>query len=115
LLEEFNGFGDLIDEVIDALKTAHPPLIAKLADALARGDGSEAAKCCHSLRGASATITADQLAQSCRELENLALAGDFEQAHSKYEQLLDDWSRLQHELDAFQHAHTANSATRATL
>ena len=60
------------------------------------------AACCHALRGSAAAITADRLAKSCAEIEELMQCGDVDQARERFEVLQRDWSRLCAAINAFQ-------------
>lgn len=72
------GGEDLIQELMRLFITHAPERVRRARRALARGDLERAAKAVHSLRSASATLGARELADSLRGIESAAERGDAE-------------------------------------
>ena len=86
-----DGEPDLVVELIDLYLKDTPPRVAAMREALANCDDRLMARGAHGLKGSSATLGANQVAESCAELEQLAGGVSFQ----KVALVLD---RLEHEL-----------------
>ena len=64
------GDSELVSELAVLFIDSTPPLMAEIRDALARGDAAGVALAAHSVKGASANMTAEPLARAAAALED---------------------------------------------
>ncbi len=95
------GRHDSAVDVIDSVRASFPELLDLIARGLMADDPAQVIKACHQLRGVASTVTADALAKSCLEIEDLARAGDLATARQRSLVATDDWSRLRLAIDQF--------------
>lgn len=74
-LERVGGDAAFYDDLLGQLMAAVPEYVARIDDALGKGERAAAEHAAHALKGAAATLGADQLADGARRLEEAARAG----------------------------------------
>jgi HPt (histidine-containing phosphotransfer) domain-containing protein len=94
----------VVHELIGSVRESYPELLSQIEQGLNKGDIAEVARCCHGVQGSAASITADKLANSCRELEVLASGGDLVTARQRYAGVLEDWCRLSAAFESFENS-----------
>jgi signal transduction histidine kinase/CheY-like chemotaxis protein len=104
LAAQFDGCLDVVHELIGSVRESYPELLSQIEQGLNKGDIAEVARCCHGVQGSAASITADKLANSCRELEVLASGGDLVTARQRYAGVLEDWCRLSAAFESFENS-----------
>jgi HPt (histidine-containing phosphotransfer) domain-containing protein len=92
------GGPDLLARVIQAYFQETPAIIDNLRDAMDRGDASTAAKAAHTLKSSSANIGALHLAELFKQLEAHARADFLETAQSLFQQIAQEFGRVQQAL-----------------
>jgi PAS domain S-box-containing protein len=80
LVESFGGDRAFLNELLDAFLDDAPEQIAAMQTALSVGDSDTLRRAAHSLKSPSASFGATALAESCRQLEELATAGNLSEA-----------------------------------
>ena len=78
LMDMLAGDGDAAREVLDQYLENAPEQLARIADCLARGDAAQAGREAHTLKGASANVGAEALAEAARALEAAGRDGDMD-------------------------------------
>lgn len=88
-------------ELVDDVLVDGPALIDSLREAVAAGDAPAARRAAHTLKGASRTFGADQLAELCQQAETAAVDGDLDGVRSRLDEIADAWQRVSTELRAW--------------
>ncbi|NLV40410.1 MAG: PAS domain S-box protein [Candidatus Hydrogenedentes bacterium] len=78
LLDMLSGDGDAVREVLGQYLESAPEQLARIADCMARGDAAQAGREAHTLKGASANVGAEALAEAARALEAAGRDGDLD-------------------------------------
>lgn len=78
LLDMLSGDGDAVREVLAQYLESAPEQLARIADCMARGDAAQAGREAHTLKGASANVGAEALAEAARALEAAGREGDLD-------------------------------------
>ncbi len=78
LLDMLAGDGDAVREVLGQYLESAPEQLARIADCMARGDAAQAGREAHTLKGASANVGAEALAEAARALEAAGREGDLD-------------------------------------
>ena len=74
------GGSNLLARLVDAFLTELPSLLDDIHAAVAAHDPQRSSEAAHALKGSSATLGADRLAQVCTEIETAGHTGDTESA-----------------------------------
>jgi HPt (histidine-containing phosphotransfer) domain-containing protein len=85
---------DLMQRVLDKFQQRVPEDLAELESALDHGDTKCLARVAHRLRGCSATVSAEGLAQAAAEIEDASRAGRVADVPRGIEHLRNEWKRL---------------------
>lgn len=78
LADMLAGDGDAVREVLAQYLASAPEQLARIADCMARGDAAQAGREAHTLKGASANVGAEALAEAARALEAAGRDGDLD-------------------------------------
>ena len=76
LLETIGGDREFLAELIDTYLGDSPRLFGELRDGLAAGDATTVRRAAHTLKSTSASLGANRLAATCRDIESAAGSGD---------------------------------------
>ena len=76
LVERFGGQPDLVRELIRLYLDTTPGYIKNIDPGISGGDREQVAQAAHSLKGSSAEIGAEQLAQFCHQLHMAVMNGE---------------------------------------
>jgi HPt (histidine-containing phosphotransfer) domain-containing protein len=87
---------DLVVELIDLYLEDTPRRIASMQEALANSDDRLLARAAHALKGSSSTLGANQVAESCAELEVLARAASLQESAVVLDRLEQELTSLRH-------------------
>jgi two-component system sensor histidine kinase/response regulator len=89
----------VLQEIYDAFMSSAVEYLAAIRDGAARNDAEGLRKSAHALKGASATIGAQRLAELCRQLEALGVAGQVDGAGQRLEQLEQEFARVKNAVE----------------
>lgn len=93
-LERMGGDEELFRELARFFLEDSPVLLAEVDSALAGRDFEGAARPAHSLKGIAANLGGLRLEAAARDVEDLAIAGRFEQARAAVEEMATECARL---------------------
>ena len=85
---------DLAQRVLEKFQQRFPEELADLESALELGDAERLARIAHRVRGSSATVSAERLAQAAAKIEDASRAGRVTDVPVGMERLRDEWKRL---------------------
>jgi HPt (histidine-containing phosphotransfer) domain-containing protein len=94
LLNRCMGNIDLAQRVLEKFHQRIPEELAELQNALELGDAERLARIAHRVRGSSATVSAERLAQAVAEIEDASRAGRVTDVPVCMERLRDEWRKL---------------------
>jgi PAS domain S-box-containing protein len=92
------GSDAALDELIDTFLAEAPKLVATLHEAVERGNADELRRAAHTLKSNAATFGAEDLADRCRTLERVAVAGPLDGAPELISRIEADYRRLERAL-----------------
>lgn len=92
------GEPDLLLQVLTIFLDEAPKRIERLQSALAAGDAAGVQRAAHSLKGSAGNIGAHALFDASRHLDELGKAGDLAAAASALRHLLDEYARVETEI-----------------
>jgi HPt (histidine-containing phosphotransfer) domain-containing protein len=95
LLERVDGDTELLQEVVAIYLEDTPTVIASLKENLSQNSTDAAAKAAHTLKGASANVSARRLYRKASELEALARNGDLEGARRLCKDVEEEFAALE--------------------
>ncbi len=78
---------DGVKDILGAFWRSTDELAADLARSIEGGEGGQAARTAHALKGSAANVGALRLAEAAREVETLSKSGDFATARAAIERL----------------------------
>jgi signal transduction histidine kinase/DNA-binding response OmpR family regulator/HPt (histidine-containing phosphotransfer) domain-containing protein len=90
----------VVDRVVGLYLDGTPAILARLREAIDRGDVAATRDAAHALKSSSANVGAVQLVSLCRETEQLARAGSLEGAVERVARLEIEFARARDALDA---------------
>jgi two-component system, sensor histidine kinase and response regulator len=93
------GEPDIVREVLTVFLADAPVRLARMREALARGDAASLERAAHTLKGAAASIGAAALQISCRELEEAGKVAALDNAPHLFNRVESEFSRLKAEVD----------------
>jgi len=85
---------DLVQRVLEKFQQQIPADVADLEKALELGDAERLARIAHRVKGSSATMSAEGLAQAAAEIENASREGRMTDVPVCIERLRDEWRKL---------------------
>jgi HPt (histidine-containing phosphotransfer) domain-containing protein len=85
---------ELAQRVLEKFHQRIPEELAELDSALQLGDAERLARISHRLRGCSATVSAEGLAQAAADIEDASRAGRMTDVPVGIERLRDEWRKL---------------------
>jgi CheY-like chemotaxis protein/HPt (histidine-containing phosphotransfer) domain-containing protein len=94
------GGEEFLGEVIDAFLSDAPGLVATLSASLESGNAEELRRAAHTLKSNGATLGAEGFADLCRTLEQLAKAGDLDEAPQLVDRIEQQYRPLEEALSA---------------
>jgi CheY-like chemotaxis protein len=100
LYEQVGDEADLLLKVIEMFRNDSVQVVAKLDDALTRGDASEVQQGAHRIKGALLTLGGKAAAEVAMRLEHMGRAGDLSEAAPALAQLRHELERLNPELES---------------
>lgn len=109
LLARVAGDRKLMRELADIFLAEAPPMMKRIAAALAAGDPEQARKAAHALKGAAANLSASATVEAALALENLGRGGDLSGAGKTHHRLQKEMKRLEAALRALGSARKARS------
>jgi two-component system, sensor histidine kinase and response regulator len=99
-LERMDGDRELLEEVARLFVEEWPRTKSSLEACLEDRDLQAAERLAHGLKGASSNLEAQRVSRSASDLEKLARAGEFEEARTHWDTLVNEGERLVKEIDS---------------
>lgn len=93
-LERLGGDEEILSEMVRVYLDDAPVLLARMQEAIAKGDAHTLERSAHSLKGAAAAIGAERVRALASELEGIGREKQLETAFETYEQLTQASERL---------------------
>lgn len=106
-MERVDDDAELLAEILELFREQAGPLRGEIEAAFDRRDGPALERAAHSLKGASANISAEQVREAARTLEQTARDGDWAGAGTAWDELTRALPRLDAALRDF---HQGNKA-----
>ena len=95
LLEELDGDHEFLEESLEALAADAPPLLEKLREAVAGGNGEGVRQSAHTLKSMVGNFCAQPAFDAALRMEQLGAGGDLAQAAEAMDALSHEVERLQ--------------------
>ena len=92
------GEPDVLAEILNLFLEEVPKRILALQSALAAGDAPEVSRAAHSLKGSSGNIGAQSMLDVCRQLDDVARAGDLGSVAPLVASLTSEYHRVELEI-----------------
>ncbi len=100
-LERIDGDVDLLKEVIEIFLEDTPRLLADLFAAIRRGDAGAVERAAHTLKGATANISAKRLYALSHQVQQAAKNGDAASLEPRIHQFAENFDKLTRELKKY--------------
>jgi HPt (histidine-containing phosphotransfer) domain-containing protein len=94
LRESVGNDPDFLAELIDDFLADAPTQLESLREAAGSGDAERAMRAAHTLKGASRTFGAAELASLCQDAESAAGAGDLGAVLARVNEIDGEWARV---------------------
>ena len=101
LLQRMGGDRELLEQLVELLRSDSPKLLSEIRAAIERGDAEAARHAAHTLKGSVGNFSATTAVAAARELENIAKHGDLSKAVEVADRLEEEIQQLQSMLVAF--------------
>jgi len=101
LLEHVENDRELLAEIIQLFESSLPAVLAELRESIAKGDGPEAARAAHTLKGSVGNFGRQAAYRALERMEVLAKQGDMPQIRAALLEVESEFERLQTALEPF--------------
>lgn len=94
LAERCLGSFELVERLLNSFEQRFWPEVEQLERALAAGNAELAARVVHTLKGATANVSAERLRRVVAQIENVLRSGSLEDLRAPLEQLRHEWEQF---------------------